>query len=117
MKRMTIILLVAALFGCTAPPATPKVAAQQQAALKHQYSECLINGVTTLDDRVSDAHTIAIAVAAVCYPQYHAFAKSYADNLQNSEQTNIFMRTAESDPSRVDGIVPMILMERKQQLK
>lgn len=117
MIRVSVVAIALALAGCAAQPQVPKFTDEQQKTFSQQYGRCIAENVATLDDHSSDARTIAIAVAATCYPQYHVLAESYAGNLRGQEAPLMFMRRAENDPARIDSIVPMVLKERNQKPK
>jgi hypothetical protein len=64
------VAVIGGLSACiVAPPPVPPATAEERQAAHRAVTECTIARVRELDDRVSDATTIARAVASSCLPQ------------------------------------------------
>lgn len=122
MKKLIILLIVMAISGCTARDARLKAIAERNAANEEKAvnvvevrKEATINAILCgdeyyprADDRISDAATIALAIARHCSQEYDLFveafvaAESYNKNLQHlvsvklrsqSERVNFYLDT------------------------
>jgi hypothetical protein len=79
MKTIVALLLPLALAGCvTAEAQAPMpVTEQEEQATDFAWFRCLQNAVRKMDDGVSDASTIAMAVAPMCSREFAAVVEVY----------------------------------------
>lgn len=72
--------------------------------------------VTTLDDKVSDASTMALALSVACGPEYDAYARARAVLLGQSDRQREDRRRALGSPKeKIRAALPIIQAHRAGQ--
>ena len=111
MKNCGSIFLALGLVACT--PVTQN--AVQYSELDKQksmqaYKECMVANIKNLDDGISDANTIASAVASICKPKYISYLEIISSN-DTPAVKKILINRANSS-SQNDLVLPMVLKLR-----
>lgn len=84
-----------------------------RAALKH----CAINNVDTVDDRISDATTIAVSLAAKCDRERDLYLLAFSKKLPGPQERNIFLSSEQTQVKKIDEFLPYVLQHRSLLLR
>jgi uncharacterized protein YceK len=80
-KIISIIIIILCLMGC-ATPHKKIITPEEHAMLKDAYQkmdDCMENRIVAIDDKISDAMTIAEALARLCSNEFEYYGSLYAD--------------------------------------
>jgi len=78
-----------------------------------QQMQCAFEKIAKIDDGISDAQSIAIALASACRREYYYAIETYADvTLSNANQKRMFMKRMGSLESKIEGFLPIVLEYR-----
>ncbi len=108
----TIAVIVGLLTACTLPqePRTPQFVVED--ALKAE-TNCALTNIPKMDDGVSDASTVALAIAQVCASEYRRVTNAYGSaNLDNQNQRNMFQQRRNSTSEKIENFLPFVLAYR-----
>jgi len=87
LKTVGIMAVFLALAACTTTPRLPPASEEEQSASVAKFVTCLDKNVAKVDDRVSDASTIAAAlVEGPCAADYAASKETYTRNMSDRER-------------------------------
>lgn len=114
MKVRLIAVTVSALGGCVAATATNS-GGEDSKTLFLRLRKCAEASVADLDDGVSDAKTIALALSQKCHVEYRVWICALADErLSNDEQKQMFLWRRSSSESRAEALLPIVLEHRRR---
>lgn len=86
-KTVAVLSLLMVTAGCTTTPRLPPASEEEQNASVAKFVACLYKNVAKVDDRVSDASTIAAAlVEGPCAADYEASKETYTRNMSDRER-------------------------------
>lgn len=102
--------LLLALAACTTTPRLPPASEEEQSASVARFVACLNKNAPKLDDRVSDASTIASAlIDGPCAVEFAASKETYTRNM--TERERIVFEANATAPHQV--AVDIVLRHRK----
>jgi len=114
------ILAAILLSGCVAQPQRPDIKALEEARERALTAsiECGMRNVSGMDDGVSDASTVALALALQCNSEYLAVTEAHGDLvLQNDAQKRMWRQTRATRQVRVEAFLPIVLDHRSAALR
>jgi hypothetical protein len=121
MKKMKPTMGLAALLilgGCAgAPPHNTEVEAAAIRTAEQAFHECGISKAAEIDDKISDASTIALALVYRCGREYNAVTTAVNATLDNDNQRRIMKRRRDDQAERMETGLLYVLANRKEQIK
>ena len=94
--------------------ATTQVDASQQSPQMHSYFTCLTDRASEIDDQVSDALTIAVAIKGKCPNEFLAWRKYFIQSSKPSERDDAGYV---ADTSQTNDALGAVLIERKMKAR
>ena len=106
------------LVSCVAPPRNNTEASELEVKnAMEAFFNCQIDSAPKIDDKISDARTIALAVTNYCYReyvvQYEVFGKY---NLDNNNQRRMFAQKQNSNELKIEASLHIVLLNRSGNL-
>lgn len=108
-------LLVVTLVACVQQTPYRVLTADRQAAKDAMRAvvECGRQHVSEVDDRISDASTVALALALRCYSEYVASGEGWAAAyLNNENQRRLFRKRLSGKSARIEVFLPIVMKYR-----
>jgi hypothetical protein len=94
----------------TTPPAELKARADDAMRLNHM---CARSAVPDVDDGISDAQTIALALALRCSHEYQQSIEAFgAANLDNDAERRMFRERLNSPQGKIESFLPVVMNYR-----
>jgi hypothetical protein len=117
-KLISITLTIGALFGCAAPASIPTNESIQQARYADlQLNGCIFRNISSLDDGISDASSIAIALASVCSDERQRTIDVAASEMNDSGLIYRFRLITATRESKIEKFIPYVLEWRARKAK
>lgn len=115
---MKTAIIAAALLAtaCAAPP-PPRDKAADDAAIRAAVMkkiECSLDNVGQVDDGISDATTVALALSFRCANEYDAATEAMGATLQNNVQRQGLRERMATTQMRVQSFLPIVMDYRNK---
>ena len=113
------IVSLACLISCVGPSADQRVQLEAEAKrAMDAFADHAIAVVPSLDDRVSDARTIALAVTNACATEYNAWVEAKVQlSAQTGQGKRLFRQLAYSADGKIQWGLPVVLRYRNGTLR
>lgn len=112
---ITVYLFVSVLsLSCSSTPRQSKDALKVMAdrTTKEMFNRAF-EVVPTIDDGISDAQTISLALASACSAEYSRNAKAFADlHLSDDHQKRIFINRCNTNEAKINTFLRVVLKYR-----
>jgi hypothetical protein len=118
MRRILLTGLFAfTMSGCVStspsrPVDTAALAAEKDAAMRAQV-KCGVANVAQADDGLSDAATVAFALAIRCGTEYNMTTEAVGNTLDNDAQRRMFRDRRASRDRRIEDFLPIVMQYRQ----
>lgn len=111
LNRVIILACIIVLTSCATMKTAEEIAAENrwQELTTKSFLDCASQKVIYLDDKLSEASTIALAVTNSCNAEYNNMILAYAATLENDNQRNKFIRKRNSKDSKISASVDIVL--------
>lgn len=119
MKTRYLLIAVMMLSGCaTSPPMkTPEQKAAANRAVLNEF-DCGVAHVNEVDDRISDARTIAFALYEMCVSEYNAATEAYYyANFDDEGSLYLWRNKRHEQQQQVADFLRIVVMHRNNLLK
>ncbi|NHN85808.1 hypothetical protein GOB93_14320 [Acetobacter musti] len=110
MKHL-IVLVAVCLCGCAQSAEEKRQVESERYFATEDLKNCAIDNVSKIDDRTSDASTIAMALASRCHNEYRNSVMSFSNGM-NYRQKQMLVWTAEQTSRKIDTFLPWVLKYR-----
>lgn len=119
LNRVIIFACIAVITSCATMKSNEEIAAENRwkELTTRSFLDCACQNVKYLDDKVSDASTIALAVTNSCNAEYNNMVLAFAATLDNDNQRHMFTRKRESRDSKISASIEIILGHRNGTLR
>lgn len=85
---------------------------QSKIAMNEEFA-CGLRHVSEIDDGISDARTVALALSALCIKEQTAATEAFAKaHLDNDAQIRIFRNRRNSQAERINDFLPIVFKYR-----
>lgn len=109
--KLIAALLVAGLAGCASQP--PVTQAKRESSYKdalRQEIRCGMDNVSSVDDGISDAQTVAFALALRCAAEYDHATEKYGESEFDSETQRRMWRSERAKTSqKIKDFLPTVM--------
>ncbi|MGE0745268.1 MAG: hypothetical protein AB7K86_08475 [Rhodospirillales bacterium] len=120
MRSSVLVTAMAALLAALASGcATPEQAAANDAAIASRIDEamnaqfrCGFASLPQVDDGISDAQSVALALSMSCGNEYQAATEAFAAKLENDRQRAMFSERRERAGTRIENFLPIVMRYR-----
>ena len=118
LRHLALLWAVSALASCAAPPPSR----QQQFMAKEEndralstFIKCGLDNAPRVDDRLSDASTIALALTNRCASEYDASTRAYAAaHLKSEDERRAFVLRRNTTDAKIEASLPFVLQSRHE---
>lgn len=115
--KKTIFLLALAASGCASPPDRRIDQAAYDQAIRdatRQEILCAKSNIAAIDDGISDALTVAFALAIRCNAEYSAVTGAIGASLDNDAQRRMLRDRRAEKNSRIEPFLPVVMWHRQR---
>jgi hypothetical protein len=118
LRHLALLWAVWALASCAAPPLSPQqqfTANEQNDRALSTFIKCALDNAPRVDDRLSDASTIALALTNHCGSEYDASTKAYAAaHLKSESERRAFVQRRNTTDAKIEASLPSVLQSRHE---
>ena len=75
--------------------------------------ECGVRNISQIDDGISDAATVALALAIRCNTEYDAATEAASKSLDNNAQRRMLRTLRATREERIQAFLPLVMQYRK----
>ena len=111
MSLAAFLMLTACVQAPTRTPPSPEQTAAVDDAIRAEI-DCGRRFIAQIDDRTSDATTIALALALRCNAEYNAATESVAIGLDNDVQRRMLRQRRSGREERIESFLPIVMQYR-----
>jgi hypothetical protein len=90
--------------------------AKVKSAISKMY-DCGYEKVDSVDDKKSDAYTIALGLSYACNKEYTDSVEAMEAGLDNDNQRRMFRNKCYTSQARAEKFLPIVLQYRNQEMK
>lgn len=116
MKNMLIAIPLLLATACAAPPVQRDKNADRAAIRESVRLEnaCAMASAPSIDDGISDAATVALALALRCHNEYAATTEVVCATLDNDAQREMMRDLRAMKQTKVEAFLPEVMRHRRQ---
>lgn len=115
MKNLVLFLFVLSLTACSTQDTFRYSSVDANNALLDQ-TDCAVNNVALVDDGMSDASSVAWALAQICSKEYRYASVVFASaNLENRIQRRMFVQKRNEVSEKIENFLPYVMDYRISQ--
>lgn len=115
-KQLPLVVACFLLAACAQAPVRQGPTAEQKAAVDtamRRELECAVRNVAKTDDGVSDAATVAFALALRCGAEYNAVTEAQGATLDNDRQREMFRDRRAPRERRIEDFLDVVMHYRQ----
>lgn len=118
MRAFALVAMVLVLIGGCASSkqsvSSSELAARSDDALRLQ-SMCAVRNVKAVDDGISDAQSVALALCLACSREYQNATEAFGlANLDNEAQRRMFRERRNRTQEKIESFLPFVMEYRSQ---
>lgn len=111
-KKLFVAFLLFLVTACATPqPTVPieELKARANDAMRLQF-RCGLRNIPEVDDGISDAKTVALALALRCHREYQQATEAFGyATLDNKEQRQMFMEESNRSEVKIQVFLPIVM--------
>lgn len=113
MQKILVAVVFCLLSACVHAPSAELISAEQS-ALQAQV-DCAFKNIAETDDGISDATTVALALAIRCGAEYNAATEAIAAaRLNNANQWRMFRDRRSTRERRIEAFLATVMQHRSK---
>lgn len=116
MKKLVLVGACVLVSACVQAPVKKEPTAAQveeQDRTTRAAIACGKQHAADIDDSVSDAGTVALALAIRCSNEYNASTEAFGATLDNETQRRMFRERRAAREARVEAFLPVVMWHRQ----
>jgi hypothetical protein len=114
-RNILIVSLTLLAVACASPQPTAPTAelkARADDAMRLQVM-CAARNVSEVDDGISDAQSVALALSLRCYREYQQAIEAFGNaNLDNDNQRRMFREKSNRSQAKIEAFLPRVMRYR-----